>query len=212
LLRRERVLTSPTIQEVEMAETQVCSIPDCGKPVSIIKRGWCTAHYKRWRRHGDPMGGTAATGEAMRYYNEIVLPYDGDECLLWPYLKTPAGYGRMYVRPGRIEVVSRLLCREANGEPPTSKHDAAHSCGKGHLGCVTKRHLQWKTQIENAADKLLHGTDGRGEKHPLAKLTEAQVREIRAATIPQKTLAAKFGVNRSTICQIKSGQRWGWLT
>lgn len=29
-----------------------CSISGCGRPVK--SRGWCTAHYERWRRTGDP--------------------------------------------------------------------------------------------------------------------------------------------------------------
>ena len=31
-----------------------CSIPDCGKPAGE-RRGWCTMHYARFLRHGDPM-------------------------------------------------------------------------------------------------------------------------------------------------------------
>lgn len=30
-----------------------CSIEDCGKKVTA--RGWCSAHYTRWKRHGDPL-------------------------------------------------------------------------------------------------------------------------------------------------------------
>jgi len=30
-----------------------CSIPDCNKPTFC--RGWCSAHYSRWQRHGDPL-------------------------------------------------------------------------------------------------------------------------------------------------------------
>lgn len=32
-----------------------CSLPDCGKP--LIARGWCSSHYQRWRKNGDPLGG-----------------------------------------------------------------------------------------------------------------------------------------------------------
>ncbi len=32
-----------------------CSIQDCPHPA--IKRGYCNRHYKRWLRHGDPLGG-----------------------------------------------------------------------------------------------------------------------------------------------------------
>lgn len=32
-----------------------CSIPGCSG--SARARGWCLAHWKRWQRHGDPLGG-----------------------------------------------------------------------------------------------------------------------------------------------------------
>lgn len=38
-----------------MANTRLCSIPDCGKPVYIKSRGWCKAHYSRWQKYGDPL-------------------------------------------------------------------------------------------------------------------------------------------------------------
>lgn len=31
----------------------LCSIPGCGKPSRA--RGWCSAHWWRWRHHGDPL-------------------------------------------------------------------------------------------------------------------------------------------------------------
>lgn len=31
----------------------VCIIEGCGKPHAT--RGWCSAHYSRWKRHGDPL-------------------------------------------------------------------------------------------------------------------------------------------------------------
>lgn len=32
-----------------------CTITGCRKP--RVARGWCEGHYRRWRRHGDPLGG-----------------------------------------------------------------------------------------------------------------------------------------------------------
>lgn len=33
--------------------TQKCSIKDCGKPTQ--SRGWCSKHYQRWLKYGDPL-------------------------------------------------------------------------------------------------------------------------------------------------------------
>lgn len=41
-----------------------CSIEGCGKPAK--NRGWCSAHYTRWRRHGDPLAGAASRKRPIR--------------------------------------------------------------------------------------------------------------------------------------------------
>ena len=71
--------------------------------------------------------------------------------------------------------------------------------------------LVWGTPTENYADMRLHGTAARGERHGSAKLSEADVRQIRNA--PKKfgaitALARKLGVCRATITKIRSGERW----
>ena len=42
-----------------MATSRLCSIPKCGKPSR--RKGWCSAHHKRWWRHGDPLASGAPT-------------------------------------------------------------------------------------------------------------------------------------------------------
>lgn len=37
---------------------RICSVESC--PKAAYTRGWCNAHYIRWQRHGDPLGGSAA--------------------------------------------------------------------------------------------------------------------------------------------------------
>lgn len=41
-----------------------CKIDGCDRPAS--SRGWCEAHYTRWRRHGTPFGGRSPNLEASR--------------------------------------------------------------------------------------------------------------------------------------------------
>lgn len=189
----------------------VCSIPDCGKP--HVARGLCTAHYTRWRKHGDPLRGgplDASRGDVQRFFRDVVLAYEGHDCLFWPFSKYTDGCGKIQ-HGGRTQRVPRLVCEHVNGPPPTPKHQAAHSCGNGHLACVTRRHLSWKTGKENQADRLLHGTDAVGEKNAFAKLTDADVRQIRAlrGALFQREIAEQFGVSQSCVSLIHHGKTWG---
>lgn len=190
---------------------KICSIPGCEK-LAGRSRGWCNAHYKRWQRHGDPLGGGTAHGEPGRYLSEVVLAYEGDECLTWPFGQNGGGYGTLWDGEKRI-FVHRQVCEHVNGPPPTTLHQAAHSCGNGHLACCTKKHLSWKTQAGNSADTISHGTSLRGQRNPQAKLTEPEVLHILAlkGIKPQTEIAAQIGVSQTTISKIHSNAAWGWL-
>jgi hypothetical protein len=143
---------------------------------------------------------------------ESALSYGGDDCLIWPYCKVHNGYGCINMN-GRRHIVSRLVCAEVNGPPPTPAHEAAHSCGNGHLGCINPRHLSWKTRADNQKDRIFHGTHNRGERNHSAKLSKADVIAIKAmlGKVSQSEIAEKFGVNQSTIGRISTGEIWSWL-
>jgi len=71
--------------------------------------------------------------------------------------------------------------------------------------------LRWGTPTENRADTLLHGTLRRGTGKPNAKLTDASVKDIRAARATGaaiNALARQYGVNRTTIQQLFDGRTW----
>lgn len=188
--------------------TGLCTIDGCGR--KYFGKGWCLAHYKRWKRHGDPLSGGPYRGEEFQWVVEHI-DYEGEDCLIYPYGKDGSLGGIMYA--GKLHKVPRLMCILRHGPPPTESHEAAHSCGKRHLGCVNPNHLKWATDTENARDKFIHGTNMRGSTHVMSKLTEDEVRQIRSliGTIPQKDIAEMFGVSRPTITNIKKGDSWGWL-
>lgn len=193
-----------------MADFHLCSITGCDKPTTA--KGLCANHYRRLWRHGDPLSGRTSHGEPQQFYKDVVLAYEGNDCLFWPYSAHRNGYGQVRIG-GKLLTVSRLVCEEANGPPPTPKHHAAHSCGNGRHGCVTKKHLSWKTKADNEADKLIHGTHNRGERHPLSILTEAEAREILSlkGTETQESTAKRYGIAGQTVSGIQSGKRWAWL-
>lgn len=191
-----------------MNVNKICSVEDCGKPVKA--HGFCGMHNARNKRHGDPLAKlTFSTGESFKFVEETIIPYDGDECLFHPYHK-----GRPTISiNGRIIVMSRYVCQRVNGAPPAEKMDAAHSCGRGHLGCITPKHLSWKTRAENVADMIDHGTVRNGEKNPLSKLTEEQVLKILSlkGTATHAAIGEMFGVKGTHITQILNGKRWGHI-
>lgn len=132
----------------------LCKVENCIRSTFVL--GLCTAHYRRFKRHGDPLGGGTSRGLPAEFL-ESARRYDSDECLIWPFHRNDSGYP--YITDGtKKKRVTRVLCEEANGATPSPQHEAAHSCGNGHLGCVNRHHLRWATHIENEKDKITHGT------------------------------------------------------
>ena len=86
---------------------KACSVVDCNGNAHSSKEGrggFCRPHYRRMRRHGDPLGGKAENGEPKRFYKEVVLPYEGDECIIWPYNKSASRYGVSMSQVSRIQL------------------------------------------------------------------------------------------------------------
>lgn len=192
-----------------------CSIADCNGNAHHTaqgRRGWCSGHYMRWKRHGDPLAGSTGWREAQRFLLDVVLMSDSPECLIWPYSTDRNGYGQIRI-DGRLRSVSRYVCAAIHGEPASPDLEAAHNCGKGSIGCVNPRHLRWDTHVNNVADTLAHGTRNRGEKQGSSVLTREKVREIRALkdTMLKRDIAKLYGVSSTAISSIHSRRSWAWL-
>jgi len=84
-----------------------------------------------------------------------------------------------------------------------------HKNGVKTDNCV--ENLEWATRSENIQHAQRTGlfVHPLGENHPMAKLTEKAVREIRRTLPGTRGLAQKYGVDRSLIKQIRSGKGWG---
>jgi|GEM_PF-1937551 len=199
------------IQRVTLHEpgSRICSLDGCDRPPHAF--GYCAMHYTRWKRYGDPkfvLNGN--DGLVQTWLADLFASAPTDDCVSWPFAKTDEGYG-IFQADKRRHVASRYVCEVTYGLPPTPKHQAAHSCGNGHLGCVNPRHLRWATKAENADDKMDHGTLLRGEQHGSSKLSEADVREIiarRSTGEMCKLIAKDFGITRQHVSALFTGRRW----
>lgn len=176
-----------------------CKVDGCDKPRRAL--GYCFPHYHRSRKYGDPLAGGTYFGEPARFLNEVAVPFAGDDCLIWPF--GSGGYAHIR-HDGRMIAVHRLVCILAHGPAPSEKHEAAHECGKGHLGCCNPQHLSWKTSAENKADMVRHGSYRNGR----TKLRPQDVNAIRTAPDTSTALALQYGVSRSAIKHVRRFRTW----
>lgn len=130
------------------------------------------------------------------------------------------GYLRVSIKR-KSRYVSRLVCEAFHGPKPTLIHQAAHNDGVRTNN--RPDNLRWATPQENSDDKKLHGTELRGERNGNARLTSANVLEIRAIYAAsmghryvkrgtRENLAARFSVGISAIKDIVAGRSWPHAT
>lgn len=146
------------------------------------------------------------TGKIVAWLRENAS-HEGKNCLKYPfYIDPKLGYP-LFGFEGKILYAHRFMCELKNGPPPTDNHEAAHTCGNAHMGCINPNHLKWKTRIENAQDRLKHGNynDHKGKRH--YRLRPEQIAFIRECKgiITQWELSEIYGVSRQTISGIHTG-------
>ncbi len=109
---------------------------------------------------------------------------------------------------GKSQRFSRIVCEKENGPALSSLHHAAHLCG--NTGCVTRKHLKWKTAKENDLDKDAHGTRQDGERNPNAKLSLEDVRAIRrlGKVASYRELAEKYDITPESMSNVLQYATW----
>jgi len=105
-------------------------------------------------------------------------------------------------------LVAAAFLGPANGLQVLHKNDVA---SENHVG-----NLYYGTQLQNMKDRSKngHAYSIRGINHAKAKLTEAQVIEIRVRALKgenQVQLGLEFKVDQKTVSNIKLQKNWGWL-
>lgn len=124
--------------------------------------------------------------------------------------------GRIYVglfrEEGRALFLSYTLVLEAFVGPCPDGMQACHFPDRDTTNNRLSN-LRWDTPKRNQADRILHGTDNRGERSSSAKLTESQVIEIRKlrGLMSQSKIGAMFGVRQQAVHKILTGKRWSHL-
>lgn len=143
-------------------------------------------------------------------------------CWLWTWKFDRYGYGRLWFR-GKGTPAHQIAWILTYGPIPPGMC-VCHTCDV--RACVRPDHLWLGTQSENTMDRHHKGRDSkgpepgaaylaRGEASGRSKLTETQVREIRAryvkGVVTARFLAAEYGVSHNQILFIVRRVSWNHL-
>lgn len=187
---------------------RTCLIPGCGS--SYYARGLCRIHYQQARRGKSsyplPSEQAPVAERLKRYLGDL----DSRGCVPWTGAKTRRGYGKLRVGERTVPAY-RLVWELHHGKKISKGRQVNHHCD--NPACCNVEHLYIGSQIDNMRDMMTRGRgrQARGEKNGSARLTEAQVLEIRSSPLPQRELAAKYGVDHSSISLIRTGKSWRHL-
>ncbi|MEQ6435759.1 HNH endonuclease [Comamonas sp. w2-DMI] len=78
-----------------------------------------------------------------------------------------------------------------------------HRCG--NQGCINPHHLYLGNALQNALDRDLHGNTKAAVQLPQTKLSDEDVRAIRASSESCTALAKRYGMSRSYMWCVRTG-------
>ncbi len=199
------------------ATDSTCSVKDCNNPK--FKKGWCTKHYYRWKRHGDPEvtltreyrpKGMSKT-EIVNWHLKRATPCENG-CLIANCSLDAHGYPSLSIG-GKNYSLHRAVIEVTSGKVPDRNEVVRHTCDTPR--CINPAHLILGSVQDNSNDMVERGRSPRGEKSAHSRLTEADVKEIVHLYLKganYKSLAERFGVHRMTINDIFRRRTWRHVT
>lgn len=193
---------------------RTCSVDGCDS-TRILAKGWCSKHYKRWWRHGDPLAEIgrrcpdgASPEERLKYvgWTERSVRDNLDApCWVWQGLTDRAGYGRVY-DGDRVQAAHRYSYKTWV-KSITSEEFVLHKCD--NPPCINPEHLFVGDDISNTADKMTKKRQANGELKSNHKLSDRDIANIRAeytgARGEQTAIGHRYGVSPSYISMIVRG-------
>ncbi|MEY2703411.1 MAG: Deep-sea thermophilic phage [Bacteroidota bacterium] len=105
--------------------------------------------------------------------------------------------------------VHRLVLQAFVGDAPQGKPQAAHLDGNPFNNHISN--LKWVDNKENQSHRIIHGTDGRGEKNSSSKINKKQAIEIIKRYSKGESsisIAKEYIISQGNVLGIATGRFW----
>ena len=151
-----------------------------------------------------PRGVMLPCGQVRSYSGKILSPSFAH-----------GGYPQVNLRRNGVAHPMRVHCAVAAAfiGPRPDGCEVRHLDGNPRN--ANAENLAYGTPSQNTEDRHRHGTILRRDRHPSARLSEADVVEIKRRLSvggKQRAIAAEFNVSRTTISAIATGRSWAGAT
>lgn len=128
-------------------------------------------------------------------------------CWLWTGSRNQKGYGHFFSRlNGEKHYRAHRFSWAMHNGPIPDDMFVCHHCD--NRWCVNPDHLFLGTTYENNHDTIRKGRNNRGERAGGSKLTEDDVRAIRAMRGSDTEIGRKYGIHPTHIARIRARERW----
>lgn len=182
-----------------------CVIDGCGGPIRDRGRQWCSLHYQRWWRLGDPRAVPARSVPGASVEDRLRATgwtISGD-CWEFNGHKHDDGYGTMKVKGKTVK--THRLAYECWVGPIPEGASILHSCD--NPPCINPAHLRAGSQPENIEDMVSRSRQRAGRLHSAEMMAEVK-RLYKTGRHAQADLEQRFGLSSGTVSRLMSGKIW----
>jgi hypothetical protein len=166
-----------------------CRVDNCS--CLSVAKGFCDTHYRRWKKHGDPL---CVKVEKHGYRRSV-------EYRIWSHIKgrccnpndtNYADYGGRGIKICKKWRHSFLaFLRDMGKRPNGMQIDRIDNNGN-----YCKKNCRWTTPAKN------------NQNRRSTKLSPSDVITIRASSDIGEVLAERYGISISQALRVKNGKRW----
>lgn len=199
--------------------SDVCCLKGCDEPHFCL--GFCSRHYDRIRPMDHPFrdrkSKAAGFGLSNKERFDLWVEKTDGGCWIWKGQPDARGYGVFSLVKDGIKGSRRRYIRahrwsweDANGRQIPQGMLVRHLCNCKL--CVNPDHLEIGTHEENIQDSIDGGLYPRGTGHPMSKVNDDIVRDIRTSKESAVEIARRYRISVPLVYKIRSRAGWKHVT